>query len=106
MFKFITTGIKPLEEPRWAGALRLAVAPIMLQPFMVALVFGIIVVVLRGRTYNGMMIKSLILVAIGLACLYVGRRIWWRRPYSLQVPLGLVLAPVYVYGFWLLLSRG
>jgi hypothetical protein len=98
-----------LHYPRWARVLQFVLAPIVLQPLMLVLTAFVIWLLLAAfrasGSYTSMMVRAWLLFAVGLAWLYFGRRVWWRRPYLVQVPAGFVLAPLYVYAFWVMISR-
>jgi hypothetical protein len=92
------------QEPLWATVLLFVFAPLLIQPIMFVLDIGAIFLTL-GNSFPKMQRRSWILMAAGLAWLYFGRKTWRRRPFLVQMPIGLVLAPIYVRLFWYMLAR-
>jgi hypothetical protein len=94
-----------LYFPFWARVLRFLLAPVILQPLMIVLIALLIWLLRPQGTFTSFMWRAWLLFAVGLVWLYLGRRAWWRRPYLVQMPIGFVLAPAYIYALLVVLFR-
>jgi hypothetical protein len=85
---------------RWLDVLSFAAAFVVLQPVMFAVNILMIWPVLGGNTIPAMMTRSILLSLVGLLVLIAARKPLRRHPGMMQVPVGLLLAPVSVCVFW------